>query len=111
MRIKMKKFILLLVFTCFVSSTYAANYEYIDSGDYYYINNWGENGYVQVVRKLEDEKVKVRDVYSGEAFIVPASKLLTKAELEREEAVNNTAGWAAGAAVIYCLANPGTCSK
>lgn len=77
----------------------AADYGFIDPGDYYYINNWGDNSRVQVVRKLGNGKVKIRDARTGEASVVHARVLLTKSELAQEEVGNAVLG----TAIVFCL--------
>jgi len=103
------KTIIIAVMLCFSLLSIAADYEYIDSGDYYYINNFSENDYVRVVKKVGDGKVKVRDAYSGETQIVNSSELLTQNELDSEETRNAVAGWATGLGLLYCLSNSDRC--
>lgn len=90
----------------------AAEYNYIDNGDYYYINDWGaENRRVVVVRKLGDGNVKVRDLATGESSTVQASRLLTQSELQSEETENALVGTAVTLTVFVCLLSPETCEK
>ena len=96
-----------------VSSVISADYQYIDIGDYYYINKFGSNNeYVQVIRKVGDNKVKVKDIIDGSTEIVYASKLLTRKELKEQESTNKVI--AAGATIVtmgalYCFFNPKKC--
>lgn len=90
----------------------SADFNYIDPGDYYYINRFGSNNdKVVVVRKLEYPDVKVRDVDTGESKVVSASKLLTKSELNNEEMANGVLGGLAALAVVGCIANPEACKE
>lgn len=83
----------------------AANYEYIDVGDAYYINRFGNNNdYVIVERKLGDGRVKVRDIETGSTSIVNASKLLSESELNSEETANKAIGWGVGLGALWCMA-------
>lgn len=65
----MKTLSILLLLAICTTTGYAANYDYIDPGDYYYVNNFGDdNPYVVVVvvRKLErggDIKVRVHHLH------------------------------------------------
>ena len=95
--------------TCTSSMGIAADYDYIDPGDYYYINRWDENEHVEVVRKLGSGKIKVRNLSTGETKVVFASKLLTKSELTSEETGHAIGAAAIGVGILFCLANPGSC--
>ena len=102
---------MVLVALC-ISSAVSADYEYIDTGDYYYINRFGDNNeHVVVVRKMGNDKVKVRDLSDGSTQIVSAYKLLTKSELDNEETKNAVGGVALGLGLLYCLANPDECKQ
>ena len=90
----------------------AANYNLLDPGDVFYINDFGSNNRrVVVVRKLGAGSVKVRNLHSGESTIVNAGKLLTKAELDAQETGNAIIGTIGGAALLYCLFSPEDCKK
>ena len=92
------------------ANAYTADYGYIDPGDYYYINRWGDdNERVVVVRKLGNNRVKVRDLNTGATQVIEASKLLTKSELDSEELANTVGGTAIGLGVLFCLINPEAC--
>lgn len=109
---KTKKIITLLTYiSIFISSvSFAASYDYIDPGDFYYINHFGDdNEYVVVVRKMGGGEVKVRNINSGATAVVYASELLTKSELESEETTNAVGGVAIGLGLLYCLGNPDAC--
>lgn len=80
----MKQSVYILIFAFLIGTANAADYRDIDPGDYFYINNGGENDRVRVVRKLGNEKVKVKDTNTGEGMVVQASKLLTKSQLDTE---------------------------
>lgn len=97
----MKKVItVVLIVVLSISNLMSASYEYIDIGDYYYINNFGDdNDYVVVVRKLKSDKVKVRNIDTGATQVVLASELLTKSQLDTEENVN----MAIGIAGVLCI--------
>jgi hypothetical protein len=93
-----------------MTNVLAANYDYVDPGDFYYINKFGDdNDYVVVVRKMGNGRVKVRDLNDGSTQVVDASKLLTKSQLDSEETTNFIGGTAIGIGILYCLANPGEC--
>ncbi len=99
----MKK-LMMLTLLLTTSMVYAADYDYIDPGDYYYINRFGDdNPYVVVVRKMGNQKVKVRDVNTGDTMVVDASALLTKSQLESQEWQNTLGGAAVGATILYCI--------
>lgn len=79
----------IMILSIFVRMSYSVNYDYIDSGDYYYINGFMDNNeHVVVVRKVDYPNVKVRDIETKETKIVSATVLLTKKELEAEEGKN-----------------------
>ena len=102
------------IFAVFLSGTVtnAADYNYIDPGDHYWINDWGsENRYVTVVRKLGNGNVKVRNAYTGASSNVRASELLTERELQIEETKNTVGGTALGIAIMVCLLNPEKCEQ
>lgn len=100
-----------IFFFFYASNALAVDYSYIDPGDYYYINNWGDNDHVVVVRKLGSNQVKVRNLSTGSTQVISASKLLTKSQLDTEETGNAIGGAAIGIGIIYCLANPEACSN
>ena len=103
--------IISILFTITFNSA-AANYNFLDPGDVFYINDFGsDNRRVVVVRKLGAGSVKVRNLYSGESTIVNAGKLLTKAELDAQETENVIIGTIGGAALIFCLLSPEDCKK
>ena len=109
---KKKVIALLTSFSIFISSiSFAASYSYIDPGDFYYLNHFGDNEYVVVVRKMGGGEVKVRNISSGATSVVYASKLLTKSELESEETMNAVGGTAIGLGILFCLANPSSCKN
>ncbi|KHD11714.1 hypothetical protein PN36_14460 [Candidatus Thiomargarita nelsonii] len=103
------KILTAVVLSVLAVNALAADYDYVDPGDYYYINGWGDNQSVMVVRKMGYNQLKVRDLNTGETEIVNASKLLTKSELGSEEFVNGVTGTAIGIGILYCWANPGEC--
>lgn len=108
---KIMRVILLLALS--ISSVMSADYRYIDAGEHYYINKFGSNNeYVQVIRKVGNNKVKVKDVIDGSTEIVHASKLLTRKTLKEDESTNKIIGVAATAAAmgaLYCYFNPKEC--
>lgn len=99
-----------LVMTASIAAS--ADYNYIDPGDVYYINDWGaDNRRVMVVRKLGNNMVKVRDATTGEATSVRASELLTRSQLNAEETENAVVGTAVGVAIMVCMLSPETCQN
>jgi len=100
-----RKFVTSLVIFSFglPSTLLAANYSYLDPGDMFYVNDFGDNRHVVVVRKMGNGNVKVRNTTTGESFVIQATKLLTQAELEAEELGNAVVGTAVVGAVIFCL--------
>ena len=106
----MSKFLISLAAMVFAATSInAADYNYIDPGDYYWINDWGsENRRVVVVRKLGGGNVKVQDLSTGESSNVQASRLLTQSKLQAEEIGNAVVGSAVGVAIFVCLLWPCT---
>ena len=107
------KFLLSLTLTCLIATqSLAADYNFVDPGDTYFINDWGaDNRHVVIVRKLGNGSVKVRDVATGEASVVRATQLLTRNQLSAEETGNAVVGTAIGVAIVVCLVSPESCEK
>jgi len=108
----MKFLVSIIALALTVTTTNAADYNFIDPGEYYYINDWGsDNRKVVVVRKLGNGNVKVRNLATNEGLLIQASRLLTFKELQAEETVNAVGGTAVGVAILVCLMSPETCNK
>jgi len=107
----MKKIMIMILLLALSTSTaVTAEYKYISKGDYYYINEFGGyNPYVKVINKLSNNKVKVRDLSDGSTYVVYASQLLTKSELEADQIRNTIGGVAIGVGIVYCLFHPNEC--
>ena len=106
----MRVIVSMLLVMLFISNALSADYDYLDVGDYYYINKFGDdNEHVVVVRKLGNDNVKVRDLSDGSTQVVSAYKLLTKSELDNEETANAVGGVALGLGLLYCLSHPDEC--
>lgn len=107
----MKKVIkTILLISLFVSNAISANYEYIDKDDYYYIQELtGTDQYVVVVRKMGDNKVKVRNLDTLATDVVYASSLLTKSQLENANIAAGVGGTLIVGTILYCIFNPKEC--
>lgn len=87
----------------------SASYDYIDVGEYYYINGFFKNEQVEVLRKLDSGQIKVRILSTGETKSVSAPELLTKSELNTEETANAVKGTFLVLGLVYCMTHPNEC--